>query len=97
MEDKVKKGTPAPYVIQAGPEESRQFFVIAENEIFCEIPDILKAVATLLAVYYVFDIVYPKKWSSCLLFVEKKVFGIKDGPNLSQLQAGLISDIESLS
>ena len=73
MEDKVKKGTPAPNVIQAGPEESKQFFVITENEIFCEIPDILKAVATLLAVYYVFDIVYPKN-GVVVFFLSRRSF-----------------------
>ena len=85
----------APYIIQAGPSEARQYFIAAEKEIFLEIDDLLKAIIALLVVYYIFDIIYPKQWNNCLLFIEKKLFGITSGPNFSPLQADIISDIEN--
>ena len=72
---------------------------MTEKEIFLDVEDILKANITLIGLYYMFDIVYPKQWNNCLLFIEKKLFGITSGPNFSPLQAaaGGISDIENIS
>ena len=70
---------------------------MAEKEIFLDVEDILKAIIILIGLYYIFDIVYPKQWNNCLLFIEKKLFGITSGPNFSPLQAGVISDIENIS
>ena len=92
-----QRATTAPYIIQAGPSEARQYFIIAEKEVFVDVDDIIKAIIALTGLYYIFDIVYPKQWSNCLLFIEKKLFGITSGPNFSPVQAGVISDIENIS
>ena len=84
----------APYIIQAGPVDARQYFLIVESLVYLDVDDLLQAVAAVVALYYIYDIAYPKPWNDCFLFVEKKLLGISSGPNLGPLQAGLISDIE---
>ena len=60
-----------------------------------DVNSILKAVIAMIGCYYSFDIVYLKHWNACLLFIEKKILGIKSGPSFTKVQLGTISDIES--
>ena len=86
----------SPYIIQVGPTTARQYFLVAERNIFTEVTSFIQAVAAMMALYYVFDIVYPNEWKSCLYFIEKNFFGIKGGFKFSPIQLGIISDIENI-
>ena len=41
----------APYIIQAGPSEARQYFIVAEKEIFLDDDNIIKAITALIGLY----------------------------------------------
>ena len=87
----------APFIVQVGSTATRQWFIAVEKETLTCVQDIVRAVIAMMAYYCVFDISYPKEWRSCLLFIEKYFFNIKDGPALKPSQLGTISDIESIS
>ena len=91
-----KRNIAAPYIIQAGPANARQYFLVAENIVYVEVDDFLQAVAAVVGLYYVYNVVYPKQWNNCLLFMEKKLLGITSGPSINALPAGVISDIEKI-
>ncbi len=63
----------------------------------CESKTIMDAVIDLIACYYVFDIVYPKSVSGCLLFIQQHVFNIKDKQLSPPYLTKLISNISSFS
>ena len=51
-----------------------------------------------MAIYFVYDIVYAKECANTLLFIEKKIMGIKCGPTkFTQSLLGVVSDIENIS
>lgn len=85
----------APYIMQVGPATTRQWFVVVEKTIILEVNTIVKTIIAMIGCYYSFNIIYPKQWNACLLFLEKKILGIKDGPSFSKTQLGTISDIEN--
>lgn len=85
----------APYIMQVGPTTTRQWFVVVEKTIILEVNTIIKAIIAMIGCYYSFNIIYPKHWNACLLFLEKKILGIKGGPSFSKTQLGTISDIEN--
>lgn len=41
----------APYIIQDGPSEARQYFIVAKKEIFLDDNDIIKAITALIGLY----------------------------------------------
>jgi len=98
MDDLIEKSAiTAPYIIQAGPIDARQYFLIAEKAHYLEVDHITEAVAGMIGLYYIFNISYPKQWNNCLLFVEKKLLGISSGPKFGPLQAGVVSDIMQMT
>lgn len=82
--------------MQVGPPSTRQWFLIVEKAVILDVNSIIKAVIAMIAYYYAFNIVYPKHWNVCLLFLEKKILGIKGGPSFTKTQLGTISDIENI-
>jgi len=68
---------------------------VVEKAILLDVNSIVKAILAMIGCYYSFDIQYPKHWNACLLFIEKKLLGIKSGPPFTKIQLGTISDIES--
>ena len=98
IEERVKNiNATAPYVVQVGAPDVRQWFIAAEKKVLTCVEDTINAVIAMMAYYYVFDIAYPKEWNPCLLFIEKYLLGIKGGPELNPPQLGTISDIGYIS
>ena len=82
--------------MQAGSPRTREWLLIVEKEEITRVDSIMKGIAALIACYYAFNIAYPSAWKTSLLFLEKKLFGIKSGPNFSKTQLGFVSDIENI-
>jgi len=81
-----------PYLLHFG----KQFFVIVEKEVVLEVTDFSRAMSALFACYYIFDISYPKECIITLLFLERFMFNIVNGPKLSKTAIGVISDIQKI-
>lgn len=66
----------APYIAQTGVAgtENAQYFIACEQAVLCESKSVEDAIIDLLAVYYVFNISYPKGISAILLFFFNIVF-----------------------
>ena len=61
MSDEIAKiAQPAPYIIKLSSDEGEQFFLIAESVIYMEVKSFPVALLLLFALFYVFDISYPK-------------------------------------
>lgn len=86
----------APYIVQGGPVATRQWFIAVEKTILLSVDNFAMAVIAMMACYYVFDIAYPKKWNSCLLFIAKHLLALKGCPSLNATQLGVIADIDNI-
>ena len=67
-----------PYILLTLGEGSFQFFIVAENQIFCESSSLVDAIKDMFATYFVFDIQYPKPTNPVLTFLQRFVLDIKD-------------------
>ena len=84
-----------PYVVHFGEADSgQQFFVVCEKVLVTEAGSFIEAMVALMAVYYIFDIAYPKACTNTLLFVEKFLLKITTGPQISQASMRTVSDIQ---
>lgn len=74
---------------------SYQFFVITEKKIFCESPEFVEIIKDLFAVYYVFDIAYPRPLYPLLLFLQRFMLNIKDSQSVPPVITRLISSFDN--
>ena len=95
--DAANSGIITPYniIIQAGrPTAIVQFFLIVEKQVFIEVDRFLDALVALVAIYYVFNIVYPPACGNILHFLEKKLFDTKSSAKFPPSVHRRVSDIE---
>lgn len=76
--------------------ENPQYFVCAEKKILCQTVKIKEAFLDIIAVYYVYNISYPKFSSVVLLFFQQYVFNIKDSQIIPIPLIRLISSLNAL-
>ena len=74
--------------------EVKQYFIVVENNLYCEVNSLAKAFSALFAIYYVYDIAYPKQCSNSCLFIERFLFALKGPQQLTQTAIGTIASIE---
>lgn len=80
-----------PYILLTIGDGSFQFFVVAEKQIYCESSTLIDAVKDLFAIYFVFDIQYPKPTTPVLFFLQRFVLDIKDSQRIPTSVTRLIS------
>ena len=69
--------------------------MISEKKIFCESLSFIDSLKDIYAVYYVFDIAYPKPLRPLLLFLQRVVFEIKDKTPLPPAVVRLLSMLDN--
>lgn len=74
--------------------EVKQYFIVAEINLYYEVNSLAKAFSALFAIYYVYDIACPKQCSNSCLFVEGFLFALKGPRQLTQTAIGTIASIE---
>lgn len=84
-----------PYIIQAGQPDALQYFLVAEKAIYFEVTGFQEALMSLMALYFVYDIVYAKECGNTLLFLERKIFGLRSSQKFSPTVCGIMSDIQN--
>ena len=79
----MSKNISSPYILLAG-QEVKQYFIVVESNLYCEVHSLAKAFSALFAIYYVYDIAYPNQCSNSCLFVERFLFALKGPQQLTQ-------------
>ena len=89
----MSKNISSPYILLAG-QEVKQYFIVVESNLHYEVHSLAKAFSALFAIYYVYDIAYPKQCSNSCLFIERFLFALKGPQQLTQTGIGIIASIE---
>ena len=85
-----------PFIIQVGRPGLLQFLLVAEKQLYVEVDSLLKAMNALMALFFVFDIAYPRQCENTLLFLEKKIFQISGKQKFGHSALCIITDIENV-
>ena len=73
---------------------SNQFFIVAEQDVLCELNDISEAIFTWFAVHYVFNIKYAKKVVNVGYFFQDNIFELTDDTVRSSTYNSIVGDIK---
>ena len=73
--------------------EVKQYFIAVESNLYCEVHSLAKAFSALFAIYYVYDIAYPKQCSNSCLFIERFLFALKGPQQITQTAIGILASI----
>jgi len=74
--------------------EVKQYFIVVKSNFYCEVNNLAKAYSALFAIYYVYDIAYPKQCSNSCLFIERFLLALKGPQKLTHTAIGIIASIE---
>ena len=87
-----------PYLVFTGHpgDESSQIFICCEKEIFITSKSIRDGLIDLMAIYFVFDINFPKHISGILLFFQHFVFNLKDEQPLPTTTSKLVTNLRKV-
>ena len=96
LSDKDTLKTPFIAVLGRDLLNVSQYTIIVEKQALVTVSDFRKALVTLIASYYCFNIQYPKEATNTFLFIERYLIGITIGPRLTPSAIQTISAIEKL-
>ena len=86
----------SPLIVRYGKaEDKQQLFIVVERKVLFELQSFSQALVSLIALYFVFDLAYPKPCSNTLLFVQKMILKVSSSDKLSKCLLGTISDIKN--
>ena len=68
----------APWVAAMVGERNRQYFVLMEQCVVCEVSSLLQALFVAFGCYYIYNLEYPPKASSILFFFQDYLLGYPD-------------------
>ena len=75
-------------------EGSRQYFVICEQRVLCEVPSLPLALFVTFSAYYVFNLDYPKQAKPVFFFFQDYVMGFPDSFKRPSTYIAVASDIK---
>ena len=86
-----------PYLVLTGcpGSEKGQIFICCEKEVFMACKTIKDGLIDLMAIYFNFDITFPK-YASAILFFQHFVFGLKDEQPLPATTSKLITNLQKV-
>ena len=68
----------APHVAAMIHESNKQYFVLMEQTVLCEVPSLPKALSVAFGCYYVYNLEYPTKASNIFFFFQDYLLGYPD-------------------
>lgn len=88
----------SPYMMASGDDllHILQFQIVVEKVILCSVTSFSKALVCLFAVYYVFDMAYPKECKNSLLFLEKDLLKLTNTDKMSTSALAAVSSMDKL-
>ena len=75
--------------------EKQQFFLVAERIVLFEVSTFIKALVSLIAIYFVFDMQYPTACSNTLIFIQNLLLKLNTNYKLSKSVLGTITDMKN--
>ncbi len=76
-------------------EGRRQYFIVTEQRILCEIPTLQDALFYTFGSYYIFNLTYPKETEKILFFFQDYILQHPDSVGRSSTYLATASDIKS--
>lgn len=73
-----------------------QFSLVVEKQVLCSVRDFHKALLSLFACYYVFDMAYPRECKNTLLYLEKVLLKLSSSEKLSSSALAAVSAMDKL-
>jgi len=86
----------APYIVVTGASENMQLYIYCEHNNLLESKSVRDALLDLVAVYFVFDIWYPKSLDAILIFIQHYVMDIKDSQPVPMTTAKVVGNLLKL-
>ena len=88
-----------PYLVVTGHpgEELSQTFVCCEKRVFVTSKSVQDGLMDLMAVYFTFDITFPKHANAILLFIQHYIFKLVDDQPLPPATSKLVSNLEKMT
>ena len=83
-----------PRIVRLSSSSSEQYFIIAEKDVFCEVPDLENAIFTWFILHYIFNIKYEKRINNVGLFFQDNIFQMSDHSSRSATYNSIIGDIK---
>ena len=78
-------------------EETKQYFVLVEQDVLCQVPSVHLALFIAFSAYYVFHLEYPKQLKSVMYFIQDYVLAYPDSLRRPASYLATASDIKKLS
>ena len=97
MDDALKADRPSPRVVVFSSATKKQFFVLIEKEVLCEVPCLSTALFVAFAAYYVFNLEYPKPVKNILYFFQDFIVKHPDSRDRNGTYLAITSDINRFS
>jgi len=86
----------APYIVVTGSSENMQLYICCEQNILLESKIVRDALLDLVAVYFVFDVQYPKSLDAILIFIQHYVMDMKDSQPVPMTTAKVVGNLLKL-
>ena len=83
----------SPRIMAVLAEESRQYFIIIEQAILCQVPTFFQALYILFCSYYAFHLHYPPQLQSVFFFLQDYILVYPDSVNRSSSYLAIATDI----
>ena len=84
----------APRVAAMVGESNKQYFVLMEQSVLCEVPSLPQALFVAFGCYYVYNLEYPPKSSSIFFFFQDYLLGYPDSVKRPSSYIAVLSDIK---
>ena len=84
----------APRVAAMVGERKRQYFVLMEQSVLCEVASLSQALFVAFGCYYVYNLEYPPKASSIVFFFQDYLLGYPDSVKRPSSYIAVLSDIK---
>ena len=76
-------------------EERRQYFVVTELRVLCEVPTLQDALFYAFGSYYIFNLAYPKEIEKVLYFFQDYIIQHPDSTGRASTYLAIASDIKT--
>ena len=94
MADALGGERPSPRIAAFLTDQKRQYFVVSEKKVLCEVPALQDALFYVFAAYYVFNLAYPKDCEKLLFFLQDYVIQHPDSVSRTSSYLAVASDIK---
>ena len=78
-------------------EENKQYFILVEQKILCQVPSIQFALFIVFSAYYVIHLEYPKQLKNVMFFLQDYVLSYPDSLRRPATYQATASDLKKLS